>query len=207
LTQKLAAAYGLSGPWGAIITAVEEDSPAAQAKLREGDIITRLDDENIDDNRALLREVLEAGADATATLRVWRERRFETVAVKLASLPADQNLPEFLPGVAIAKPDIPPEASIDFGLQLSAVTAELRAQYKLDEKQEGVVITAVALGSEAADLDVDAGLVIMRVRDVAVRSPEEFRKAVEAERAQQHSIVPTLISGSEGPRWVPFTLY
>jgi serine protease Do len=206
LTPYLAAAYGLPGPWGAIITAIEEGSPAAQAKLQEGDVITKLDDEEIEDSRALLREVLEAGAGATATLRVWRESRSENVPVTLASLPANQNLPEFLPDAAIAKPDIPPEASVDFGLQLSPVTAELRMKYKLDDKQKGVVITAVALGSEAADLDIDAGLVVMRVRGVAVKTPEEFRKAVEAERQQKRSFVPMLISGSEGSRWVPFTL-
>ena len=174
--------------------------------MQEGDVITKLDDEETGDSRALLREVLEAGAGATATLRVWREGSWENVPVTLASLPADQNLPEFLPGVAIAKPDIPPEASVDFGLQLSPLTAELRTKYKLDDKQKGVVITAVALGSEAADLDIDAGLVVMRVRGVAVKTPEEFRKAVEAERQQKRSFVPMLISGSEGSRWVPFTL-
>src|SRR5436190_17251721 len=104
----MATAYGLPGPWGAIITEIEDGSPAAQAKLQEGDVITRLDGEEVADNRALLREVLEAGAGATAILRVRREGRFENIAVTLASLPANQNLPEFLPGVAIAKPDIPP---------------------------------------------------------------------------------------------------
>jgi hypothetical protein len=62
------------------------------------------------------------------------------------------------------------------------------------------------LGSEAADLDIDAGLVVMRVRGVAVKTPEEFRKAVEAERQLKRSFVPMLISGAEGSRWVPFAL-
>jgi serine protease Do len=205
VTQELAAAYDLSRPRGAIIATIEDGGPAAQAKLQVGDVITRLDDNEIADNRALLRAVMEAGAGTMVTVRVWREGRAENIPVTLASLPANQNLPEFLPGGAIAKPDIPPEAAVNFGLQLSSITPELRAKYKLNSKLDGVLITAVALGSEAADLDIDAGSVIMKVRYVAVKSPEDFLKAVEEESPRKHPFIPMLISGSDGPQWVSFT--
>jgi serine protease Do len=206
LTPALAGAYGLPGPWGAIVTAIEDGSPAAQAGLREGDVVTRLGDEEIEDNRALLREVLEAGAGTAATVEVWRGGRPLTIPVTLANLPADRILPEFLPSTGIARPDVPPEAAIDFGLRLASITPELRAQYKLGANADGVLVTALALGSEAADLEVNAGSVITRVREASVKSPEDFRKAVDAERQQKRRVVPLLISGTEGRRWVPFNL-
>jgi len=46
LTPDLAEAYGLPGPWGSIIASVSDGSPAAQAKLRVGDIILSLNGED-----------------------------------------------------------------------------------------------------------------------------------------------------------------
>jgi hypothetical protein len=40
---------------------------------------------------------------------------------------------------------------VNFGLKMEAVTPELRARYNLDARQQGVVATAVAMGSVAAD--------------------------------------------------------
>src|SRR6516225_5428753 len=44
LTPDLAAAYGLSGPWGSIIASIRDGGPPALAKLRTGDIITNFND-------------------------------------------------------------------------------------------------------------------------------------------------------------------
>jgi S1-C subfamily serine protease len=41
LTSDLADAYALPGPWGSLVLKVDDRSPAAQAGLRRGDIITR----------------------------------------------------------------------------------------------------------------------------------------------------------------------
>jgi hypothetical protein len=88
------------------------------------------------------------------------------------------------------------------GTSLLGSTAKRLPATGLCGGQGGVLATAVALGSEAADLDIDAGSVIMMVREVPVKFPVDFLKAVEAEREQRRPFVPVLISGSDGPRWV-----
>ncbi len=206
VTPELAVAYGLPGPWGAIVGNVVAGSPAAEAKLRAGDIISSVNGRDTKDDRALRRAIIEAGAGTTANLGVWRDGKQDTVALKLIDLPAGQSLPVFLGTGEIVKPTIPPEALVNFGLQISAITPDLRAKYKLDPGQDGAVVTAVAMGSQAADRGIDAGLVIVRVRDTAVSSPEDVIKSIDAERQKNRPFVPMQFVDSDGPHWIPFAL-
>ena len=66
--------------------------------------------------------------------------------------------------------------------------------------------SAVAIGSIAATRFVEAGAVIVQVRDTAVGSPAEVLKAVEIERQKKSPFVPMLLSTVSGVRWVPFGL-
>ena len=206
LTPDLAAAYGLPGPWGSVIAAVADGGPAAQAKLRRGDIITSMEGKELTDSRALMRAIVETGAGETVRVGIWRDGKQDYVPITLADLPAGWSLPVFLGGAGNPKPDLPPEAFVNFGLQLSAITPDLRAKYKLDPNLQGVVISAVAIGSEAANRQVDAGAVILAVRDTTIATPEEVLTAVDRERQQKRSFVPVLLSVSGGLRWVPFPL-
>jgi serine protease Do len=206
LTPDLATAYGLPGPWGSIIAAIADGGPAAQAELHRGDIITSMEGKELRDSRALMRAIVESGAGETVRVGVWRDGKQETIPVTLVDLPAGWSLPVFLGGAGNPKPDLPPEALVNFGLQLSAITPDLRSKYNLDPSQQGVVISAVAMGSQAANRKVDAGAVILAVRDTAVTSPDEVSKAIDNERQQKRPFVPILLSVSGGLRWVPFSL-
>ena len=206
LTPDLAAAYGLAGPWGSIIASIRDGGPAALAKLRTGDIITTFNDKPVRDTRALLREIIETKAGSTVKFGVWRDGKLESIPVTLTELPPDYSLPTFLAGGAIAKPDIPASALANFGMQMSAITPDLRTKYKLTAGQQGVVITAVAVGGDAANQSIDAGVVIEKVRDAPVSAPEDVLKSVETERQQKRPFIPMLISSAGGRRWVAFSL-
>jgi serine protease Do len=206
LTPDLAAAYGLPGPWGSVIAALADGGPAAQAKLRRGDIIISMEGKQLNDSRALMRAVVETGAGETVKLGIWRDGKQDYVSITLVDLPAGWSLPVFLGGAGNPKPDLPPEAFVNFGLQLSAATPDLRAKFNLGSSQQGVVISAVAIGSQAANRQVDAGAVILAVRDTAVSTPGDVLKAVDNERQQKRAFVPLLLSVSGGLRWVPFSL-
>ena len=206
ITPDLAAAYGLAGPWGSIIAGIRDGGPAALAKLRTGDIITTIDGKPAPDSRALLRDIIETKAGSTVRLGVWRDGKQESIPVTLAALPSDYTLPTFLAGGAIAPPDVPASAMANFGLQMSAITPELRSKYNLGAGQQGAVVTAVTIGGDAANQQIDAGMVIEKVRDATVSAPEDVLKSVETERQQQRPFVPMLISSAGGRRWVAFPL-
>jgi serine protease Do len=206
LTPELAAAYGLPGPWGSIVVNVPDGTAAAQAKLRAGDIITSLDGRDMKDSRALLRDIIETSPGTTVMLGVWRDGTASQVPVTLTEAPNMAAYGTFLDGAGVAKPDLPPEAFVNFGLEMAPVTAQVRARYNLDAGQQGVVATAVAIGSLAADNDINAGTVIVQVRDTPVASPDDVLQGVASERAQKRTSVPMLLSEPAGLRWVAFPL-
>ncbi len=206
LTPDLAAAYGIAGPWGSIVQRVIDGSPAAQVGLRPGDIITAFGRAFVGDSRALMRAIVATPAGTTVALSVLRDGTARTVPVNLAALPAGESYGTFLGEPGVPKPQLPPEATTNFGLRMAAITPELRDQYKLGARQQGVVITGVAIGSAAANKNINAGAVIVRVRDTAVASPDDVVKAVDDERQRKQPFVPVLIAEPSGLRWVSLQL-
>ena len=57
ITQDMAEELKLESKRGALVTAVEKDGPAAQAGLKPGDVIVRVDDKPINDGAQLTRAV------------------------------------------------------------------------------------------------------------------------------------------------------
>jgi serine protease Do len=202
LTPDLAAAYGLPGPWGSIILKVLDGTPAAKAKLRAGDIITSIGNNYAADSRALLRDIVQTMPGTTVTLGVLRDGMPHPVHVTLAEVPDYGLYGTFLGEPGAPEPKLPPEAKINFGLRMAALTPDLRAKFHINEQQQGVLITGVAIGSAAANDKINAGAVIVQVRDTAVASPDDVLKAVNDERKQMHPVVPMLIQEPSGLRWV-----
>ncbi len=206
LTPGLAGAYGVLGPRGSIIQRVLDDGPAAKSGLRAGDIITSFGDKQAKDSRALMRDIVETPAETTVALSILREGKEQTVPVTLTDLPANQSYGTFLGGAGVPKPDIPPAALVNFGLEFAAITPELRAKYRLNAQQQGAVITGVAIGSTAADNGINAGSIVVQVRDTVVTSPDDVLRDFDSERKQKQPFVPMLISEPSGLRWVPLQL-
>jgi serine protease Do len=206
LTPELADAYNLPGPWGSIVLDVPAGTPAAQAGLQVGDIITSFGNNFVSDSRALLRNIVMTVPRTTVLLGVLRDGTPQTVPVTLAAVPDVGWYGTFLSQPGAPKPELPPEATTNFGIKMAAINQELRDTYHLEGPQQGVVITGVAIGSEAANAKVNAGAVILRVRNTPVTSPDDVEKAVENERKQMHPVVPVLLAEPTGLRWVSLQL-
>jgi membrane-associated protease RseP (regulator of RpoE activity) len=82
LEPQLAEYFGLGDRSGVLITTVKEDSPAAQAGLRAGDVILSVDGESIESAGDVSRLVWGAEAGPVA-IRVVRDRSERTVTVEL----------------------------------------------------------------------------------------------------------------------------
>ena len=202
LTPDLANAYGLPGPWGSIVLKVLDGTPAAKAKLHAGDIITSVGNDFVADSRALLRAIVQTMPGKTITLGVLRDGMPQTVHVTLTELPDYGLYGTFLSEPGAPKPELPPAATTNFGLRMATITPDLRAKFHINEQQQGVLITGVAIGSTAANAKINAGAVIVQVRDAAVASPDDVLNAVDGERKQMHPFVPILIQEPSGLRWV-----
>jgi serine protease DegS len=82
LTPQLATRFGLRAPHGVLLTSVGEDSPAARAGLRVGDVVTSANGQLLRSSYELLDAVSQAGPASEVKLQVWRgSERLDTLAI------------------------------------------------------------------------------------------------------------------------------
>jgi putative serine protease PepD len=74
---------------GAVIGSVEEGQPAAEAGLQEGDVITKVDDQDIQDATALTAAIRSHKPGDKVTVTYTRDGDEHTAEVTLAELPSD----------------------------------------------------------------------------------------------------------------------
>jgi 2-alkenal reductase len=83
ITPRVAAIYRLPVQYGVYITDVARNSPASQAGLQVGDIITRIDDIAIDETHAYINTLFQYAAGDQVTLTINRNGREIQVQVTL----------------------------------------------------------------------------------------------------------------------------
>jgi C-terminal processing protease CtpA/Prc len=97
LTDQLADYFGVSREGGVLVTSVAENSPAAKAGLKAGDVITEVDGEKIE-NAVELSRTLSRKQDGDVTLTITRERSRRTFKVtpEKSQTPSTWAVPEGL---------------------------------------------------------------------------------------------------------------
>ncbi len=78
---------GLAGPRGALVAGVEEESPAAEAGLREGDVIVSFDGEAVRSVGELVRLVRETPAGRSVPLEVMRDGERRSLSATVGDRP------------------------------------------------------------------------------------------------------------------------
>jgi membrane-associated protease RseP (regulator of RpoE activity) len=95
LTKQLADYFGIAGGKGLLITSVREDSPAAKAGLRAGDVITEADGQPVGTVADLMRAISRKD-EGEMTLNITRDKSQRTIRLT-PERSKDSNLPS--PGV------------------------------------------------------------------------------------------------------------
>lgn len=82
LTDQLAEFFGVKDNKGALVASVQENSPAAKAGLKAGDVIIAVDSERVENVRGLIKALSEK-KEGTIALKVVRNRSEQTINVTL----------------------------------------------------------------------------------------------------------------------------
>lgn len=86
MTEDIAESLGLSSAKGALVAEPQAGSPAAEAGLKSGDVITTLDGAAVNDPRELARHIATLGPDHAVSLGIIRDGHNQTVMVTLGRL-------------------------------------------------------------------------------------------------------------------------
>jgi serine protease Do len=167
LTPELAESFGFTQMKGGLVVEVTPDSPAARAGIERGDLILEYNGTHVDAAHQLPALVAGTPIGATVPLVVLRNGKKVAVSATVAEMPAAAT------GAAAA-----PLAG-DWGMTVSDVTPDLAAQLNL-KRSRGVVVTAVAPDSTAADAGIEPGDVIVEVNRRSLHDLSEYRVAVAA---------------------------
>ncbi|WP_174801741.1 Do family serine endopeptidase [Martelella limonii] len=164
VTEDIAESIGLAKPEGALISEPTNDSPGAKAGLKQGDVITAVNGDVIEDARSLSRMIGMMEPGQTVDLSVWRDGKSQTIEVKLGEFPADEDIAS---------------AEGTGGPVESSLMKQLGFEVRPADDGKGVTVTAVDPDSAAATKGLTEGQKILSVNNQEVSSAEDILKQVK----------------------------
>jgi serine protease Do len=173
VTSDIAETLGLEESGGALVSSVNENSPADIAGLEPGDVILSFDGKKIERMRDLPRIVAETDIGATVVVEIFRGGRLSTVDVTLGELEKAE-----LVGLVGEQPEGDAQTLDRLGFTVDDLDAELAVELGLDETLTGVVVTEVAAGSPAMEKGVEPGDIIRRFGQRRVDSAADLATSV-----------------------------
>jgi serine protease Do len=195
VTPEIASSLGIKDNKGAMVAELVPGGPAAKAGFEQGDIVTAIDGQGVDDATDLTTKVAAVPAGQAATFSVSRQGKPLQVKVTIGTRP-DERVASNAP----AKDGMmAPSSANAAGLGLSSLTPEAKKNFNIAETViSGAVITKVDPDSDAADKGLQPGDVVMRVGNRIVRTPTDFQTGVaEAKKGGRTSVL-LLVAHSQG---------
>ncbi len=171
VNSELAKSLGLKDVRGALVSAVEADSPAQRAGIERGDVILTFNGEPVSDSNALRNQVASSQPGSSAAVTIVRNGREETRQVVLAELPGKRAAVNERDGGANGG---------RYGMTVSPLTPDVAGQLGVRAKS-GLVVENVAPASAASDAGLRSGDVIVEVNRKPVSSLSQFQDAVRAD--------------------------
>ncbi|OYX08969.1 MAG: hypothetical protein B7Z15_14655 [Rhizobiales bacterium 32-66-8] len=177
-----------------MVGGVSDDGPAAKAGIKAGDVVVKFDGKDVKEMRDLPRIVADTPVGRKVDVVVIRKGKEETLRITIASMPEDEK-----EAAAKAPADTPKvDTKKAVGMELSALTDDLRKQYKIKPTVSGVVIISVERNSPAADKGLKPGMVVVEVGQETVSSPADVQKRIDALRKDGKKSALLLVSDGEG---------
>ena len=184
--EDMAESLGLDKARGALVASVQEDSPAADAGVEEGDIILEFDGREVETMRRLPRIVADTDIDKRVNMKVWRDGREVRLGVQVGEL--DEEQPQL--ASLRTEPAQPEEEVIeDLGITVAEITDSMREQYELPEDATGLVIVEIDDESDALEKGLRRGSIINEINQQAVTTVEEAEKAIEEVKGKKRKAV------------------
>jgi serine protease Do len=188
LTPQLAESFGLEQTQGILVAQVMEDSPAARAGLKQGDLILRFNGKPVTNIGSFRNDVSFTPPGTERKLTIMRNGKEREISVVIGKLTNQDQLTE-----------ANTQSAEDLGLSVQTLNEELAAQFGA-KPGEGVVVTGVAPGSIAAMAGIDPGTLILQVNRQPVNSAEDFKQLLNESGSENRALL--LISKGGMSRFV-----
>ena len=171
LSPQIAATSGLSHFAGQIqtVTEVTENSPAAEAGIKVGDVIVEFNGKALTKNPDLRTMIADTGPGQKIMLKIVREKLERIVSIRIGELPDEDGSQQ----VEVRDAEL--------GLRVQRITPETSRRLALSSVK-GVLVLEVQSGSPADQVGIEPADVIREVNQKPVNNVKDFERAVRQGR-------------------------
>lgn len=168
VTPEIAKQFDLPEAKGVLVGDVVGDSPAEEAGIKRGDIIIRVNDEEVNSPEELQDKIRDIDIGKKANIEIMRDGKVIKFIVKIGEMPTVEEEGEF-----------PKEKvfSVQIGIQIKAVTPEIAKEIGLPWVK-GLVITEIIPGSSADDMGLQSGDVILEANRIEMSSVDKWEELI-----------------------------
>jgi serine protease Do len=199
LTASLADTFGRPNRFGAIVTGIDADSPAARAGIAIGDVISAVDGREMSDARAVVRTIITKAQGQPISLTVCRGD--DTRNVTLTGL-AWPHMMELRSDVLASAESVARAQAQGIGLHVVPAGSAIRRLMGMADGV-GATIDRITAGSQAETIGLKVGDTIEQVNDRPVKSPGDVPTAYGHNDPRTGKSVALLVRGPDKERmWV-----
>jgi serine protease Do len=200
LSAELARSFGLEGKRGALISDVlGEDSPAAKAGLKAGDIIVELNGRPVDSNTHLVHLVADILPGDTVDLKYYRDGKLASTKVTVAKRTVEE---------AFAAPPRNLQGEKGrLGISGQSLTPQLASELSATSKA-GVVLVEVDPDGPAEDAGLRRGDILIEANRQPIRTVDDLQRILGEVPPGGDVLlrIERVIGGRSTFTWVPVTL-
>lgn len=172
LTPELAERLEIKEENGALVAEVVEGTPAAEAGMKPGDLVTEFNGRKVADYRQLRLMVSQTKPRTKAGFKVLRDGKLRSINVTLAELPTQRTLSGMLrPGESPEKEATEPETLE--GVEVGDLDGKARREYGISNHVRGALVTKVDPNSNAFTAGLRPGDVLLELERKPVTNADD----------------------------------
>ena len=176
---------------GVLVNRVADDSPAAKAGVKQGDVIVSMNGKAVNAPEDLQELVRSAKAGDRATLSVVRDGKKQAMTATLVERPSEMAWGDDSHRIVIREApdmqfdldhmpdmgDLPGSGRGRLGVELQELNPDLGGYFSVPDGK-GALIVSVVEGSAAAQAGLKSGDVIVKIDDHAVEDADDAARAI-----------------------------
>jgi serine protease Do len=175
VTEEIAESLKMEKLQGAFVVDVLNNSPAEKAGILPTDIITKFEDQEINDIKSLPKAVSKFPVGKIAKITLLRRGKVKNIDVRISKMKDEET--KRIENKSVEKRQIIKAKAAVLGLGLVELNSQLKKERNINS--EGLLIVEILAKSEASEKGIMIGDVILSVNQVPINSIKTLKENIE----------------------------
>ncbi len=176
ITPEIAESMNMKEAKGAFVVEVSKDSPAEKAGILTTDIITKFDDQEINEMKILPKTVAKTEVGKIIKITILRQGKLKTLKVTIEKMKDEGGKKQDVK--KLDKKQLNKQTSQILGLTLAELNAQIKSN-KDSSSIKGLLVVDINAKSEAAEKGIMVNDIILSANQTLISSIEELNAIIE----------------------------